>query len=219
MHRNLTPRSIPAVHAVHPDLPVQLSEPKPGDGADLESLVRSCSALDNNSTYAYLLLCRHFSRTCVVARKDGRLAGFISAYLRPDSEDTLFVWQVAVSEGFRRKGIGSAMLRHLLERKHLRHVRYLEATVAPTNTPSRKLFSAFAEEIGARCEISIEFAKAMFHGQAHEDEYLFHIGPFQMESSDESESRHLQSYGIERPVLHQVVPGSVYAGARRPDLG
>ncbi|MBV8633965.1 MAG: diaminobutyrate acetyltransferase [Burkholderiaceae bacterium] len=196
-----------------------MSEPKPCDGADLECLVRSCGALDNNSTYTYLLLCRHFSRTCVVAKKRGELAGFLSAYMEPDVDDTLFVWQAAVPEKFRRQGIGGAMLRHLLERRHLRHVRYLEATVAPTNHASRKLFSGFAEDIGARCEIRIEFAKSMFHGQAHEDEYLFRIGPFQMESSDESESRHFQSHGIERPLLHPVVSSGIYPLARRPDLG
>ena len=216
MYRNLTPQNI---YIVESDHPAELSEPSASDGADVESLVRSCGALDNNSTYAYLLLCRHFSRTCVVARKHGKLAGFLSAYLRPDREDTLFVWQVAVSDEFRRQGIGGAMLRHLLQREHLHHVRYLEATVAPTNKPSRKLFSGLAEEIGARCEIRIEFARAMFHGEAHEDEYLFRIGPFQMESNDESEPRHLQSHGIERPVLHQVVPRRIFQGAWRPDMG
>ena len=136
MYRNPNPGFL---QVEDPELSVQVGEPGPGDGADVESLVRSCSALDNNSTYAYLLLCRHFSNTCVVARKAGKLAGFISGYLKPDNDDTLFVWQVAVSEEFRRQGIGAAMLRQLLQRKHLRQVRYLEATVSPANTASRKL--------------------------------------------------------------------------------
>ena len=130
MYRNLTPKHI---HAVEPsDFPLQLSEPRAEDGADIESLVRSCRALDDNSTYAYLLLCLHFSRTCVVAKKRGKIAGFISAYVKPECDDTLFVWQVAVSDEFRRQGVAGEMLLHLLQRKHLRQIRFLEATVAPT---------------------------------------------------------------------------------------
>lgn len=224
MPRDLTPKND---HADITDNQTILSEPHPDDGADIESLVRSCGALDNNSTYAYLLLCKHFAATCVVARRHGRLAGFISGYLKPGSEDTLFVWQVAVAPEARRQGLGGAMLRHLLQRHQLRQVGFLEATVGPENLASRALFTGFAEELGTRCEVSVEFARELFSQKGaggtqaeHEDEYLFRIGPFTLtENAYDTESRYVQPHGVERPLLHQGISSGFLPGARRPDVG
>ena len=60
-----------------------LERPELSDGANIHRLIQDSPPLDVNSTYAYLLLCRHFHDTCVVALRQECLAGFISAYLRP----------------------------------------------------------------------------------------------------------------------------------------
>lgn len=229
MPRDLTPKHEAATDA-RLDAQFILSEPRPDDGADMEDLVRSCGALDNNSTYAYLLMCKHFAGTCVVARHrggQGRLAGFVSGYLKPGADDTLFVWQVAVAPDARRQGLGGAMLSHLLERHPLRQVRFLEATVGPENQASRALFAGLAEELGTRCEVRIEFARDLFSQDGandarneHDDEYLFRIGPFTLtENAYDTQSRYLQPPGVERPILHPVVPGGLLESTRRPDLG
>src|ERR1044071_5939116 len=71
---------------------LRLSTPTPADGPPMWALARDAGSLDVNSRYAYLLWCRDFSASSVVARSGNRLAGFITGYRRPDSPDTLFVW-------------------------------------------------------------------------------------------------------------------------------
>src|SRR5690625_1261392 len=70
-----------------------LRSPVKEDGRFIHQLIRQCPPLDLNSIYTYLLLCEHFSQTCVVAEIDGRICGFVSAYRHPERTDVLFVWQ------------------------------------------------------------------------------------------------------------------------------
>ena len=90
--------------------------PEVADAPFIEKLVKDSPPLDLNSLYCYLILCAHFSRTSVVACDADAVCGFISAYLRPDEEDTLFVWQVAVDKKYRGKGVARSMLSSILNR-------------------------------------------------------------------------------------------------------
>ncbi|ALM83765.1 diaminobutyrate acetyltransferase [Bordetella sp. N] len=157
-----------------------LRRPRPADGAALHRLIAECPPLDLNSVYAYLLLCEHFPDTCVVAESaGGSIDGFISAYIPPASPDTLFIWQVAVHERARGHGLAGAMLRHLLGRPGLVHIRQLETTVGPDNQPSRRTFSGLASSLGAHIAEQPLFGKQLFgHGDDHDDEMLLRIGPF-----------------------------------------
>lgn len=189
----------------------EISHPSADEGADIAHLVRRCGQLDANSTYAYLLLCTHFAKTCVVARKDGDVIGFVSAYLKPDADDTLFIWQVVVAPDARRNGLANDMLRDLLRRSHLRNIRFIEATIGPTNEASRNLFIGFSREIDSPCEIKAGFSKSLFKREHHEDEYLLRIGPINYkESSDEP--GYFQTYGIRGAVLRSHVPNGVREG-------
>ena len=128
-----------------------------------------------HSLYAYLLLAEHFSDTCVLAESaGGRIDGFISAYVLPDRPDVLFVWQHA-ARGHR---LGRAMLRELLRRKGLEHVRHLETTVGPDNQASRRSFAGLAAELGAHVSEQPFFDRQLFGGADHDDEMLLRIGPF-----------------------------------------
>ena len=68
-----------------------------GDGTAIYELIRQSPPLDLNSRYLYLLLCDHFSESCIIAESESRTVGFISAYGHPKKQETLFVWQVAVA--------------------------------------------------------------------------------------------------------------------------
>src|SRR3546814_13244218 len=59
--------------------------PKAEDGAAISKLIAACPPLDRNSAYCNLLQCSHFADTCIVAERDGYIAGWISGY-RPPSE-------------------------------------------------------------------------------------------------------------------------------------
>ncbi|WP_047216468.1 diaminobutyrate acetyltransferase [Pandoraea thiooxydans] len=156
-----------------------LRVPDKRDGAQIHRLIEECPPLDLNSQYAYLLLCEHFSDTCVLAQAGDQVLGFISAYEPPSRSDVLFVWQVAVHRQARGRGLGQRMLRTLLQRPHLKHIQYIETTVSPENRASRSLFAALANALQASIDELPLFDRHLFAGHGHDDEPLLRIGPFQ----------------------------------------
>ncbi|VCU69096.1 L-2,4-diaminobutyric acid acetyltransferase [Pigmentiphaga humi] len=147
------------------------------DAAGIQRLIQASPPLDVNSTYAYLLLCRHFRDTCVVATRQGQLAGFVSAYFPPTQSNVLFIWQVAVHPDARGCRLGQRMLEHLLARPLTQSVASLETTVSPSNQPSRRMFAALARARGAACVEESMFPPELFGQADHEDERLLRIAP------------------------------------------
>src|SRR3546814_20772399 len=70
--------------------------------------VQTCALpiLDTNSLYCNLLQCTHFAETCVLAERDGEISGWISGYRLVHDPEAMFVWQVAVHERARGRGLG-----------------------------------------------------------------------------------------------------------------
>ena len=79
-------------------------------------MARDSRVLDLNASYAYLLWCRDFAGTSIVATVDGRQVGFVTGYLRPEHPDVLMVWQVAVDAEHRGRGLAGRMLHELADR-------------------------------------------------------------------------------------------------------
>ncbi|MGG1664019.1 diaminobutyrate acetyltransferase [Brevibacillus sp. NRS-1366] len=154
-----------------------LRKPKEEDGADMWRLVRDSKILDLNSAYAYLLFAKYFSDTCIIAEAKGEAIGFVIGFHPPDMPDTLFVWQIGVSENMRGQGIAKEMIRALLKRKPLKRAQYVEATVSPANNASRAMFTKLAREFGTGCEITECFPTRLFPGGAYEEEWTYRIGP------------------------------------------
>lgn len=156
---------------------VECRPPSPADAAAAHAFITTCPPLESNSVYAYLLVCSHFAGTSAIARRDGHLVGFLSAYLKPAHPDELFVWQVAVSPATRGQGVAQQMLRDVLSREVCRDVRFLEATVTADNQPSRRFFHSFATTCGAAAVESLAFSEADFGPADHPAEQLVRIGP------------------------------------------
>jgi L-2,4-diaminobutyric acid acetyltransferase len=149
------------------DIPLSsicLAIPTSQDAAEVAGFIRACPPLESNTTYAYALLCTHFAQTCVVARDDVGIVGFAAAYLPPIHPDTLFVWQIGVHNRARGMGLGISMLETLIGRVESDGVRYLEATVSPSNSASRGLFRRVATERGVPCEVSPYFGEDLLGG-------------------------------------------------------
>ncbi|MEU6345538.1 diaminobutyrate acetyltransferase [Streptomyces sp. NPDC046977] len=147
------------------------------DGSALWRIARDSRTLDLNSPYSYLLWCRDFARTSVVARSPhGGAVGFVTGYVRPDSPRTLVVWQVAVDAAHRGRGLAGAMLDDLARRAAAEGVREVETTITPDNAASHRLFMSFAARHGARTEREVLFDGGLFPG-AHQPEVLYRIGP------------------------------------------
>lgn len=157
---------------------VRFRQPDVRDGAAIHQAVVAVGTLDRNSTYLYLLLCRDFADTCILAERGGRLAGFITGYRPPAQNDTIFVWQVGVLPEARGAGVANRMLDNLLLSEGCRGVRVMETTVTPSNTASRAMFESLARRLGAKVEETEGFPAEMFSESGHEPEGRLRIGPF-----------------------------------------
>lgn len=152
-----------------------LRKPEAVDGSDVWSLVRACKPLDENSMYCNVIQCDHFADTCVLAELDGEVVGWISAYVRPDDPETLFIWQVAVSPTARGRGLGRRMLVHLAEREACVDVTRIQTTITRDNDASWGLFTAFADEHGTDMDRESHFEKDTHFDGSAKTEHLVTI--------------------------------------------
>ena len=153
---------------------VTVARPEVADGVACWRLAAESKVLDVNSRYAYVLWCRDFAATSVVAKSGDVVIGFITGYRRPEQPSTLLVWQVAVDEQVRGLGIGGSMLDVLFDQ--VPDADRLETTVTPDNVGSAALFSAFARRRDAPIERRELFGADVL-GADHDPEILFRIGP------------------------------------------
>ncbi|MCX4094058.1 diaminobutyrate acetyltransferase [Nocardia sp. alder85J] len=154
--------------------PAVLRAPRTGDGAPLWRIAVESGVLDANSSYAYLLWCRDFRTTSVVAEIDAEVTGFVTGYRRPQAPHTLFVWQVAVDRGARGRGLAGAMLDHLVGTLAGQGVSTLETTVSPDNEASLAMFAALARRHDTELEREQLFTPPDFP-DGHEAEDLYRI--------------------------------------------
>lgn len=153
--------------------------PDSRDGADVHRLVSQCPPLDTNSMYCNLLQCSHFADTSVAVSHGDELVGFISGYLIPERPNTLFVWQVAVSETARGQGLAGRMVEHILSRPVCADVEFLETTVTPDNDASWGLFQGVARRLNTDLNRSVMFDRQQHFKGDHDSEMLARIGPFE----------------------------------------
>ncbi len=157
---------------------LQLRKPYVEDGEAIWQLVKETGVLDLNSPYSYLMLCKHFCNTCVVAEHNEKIVGFISGFKPPANPDVIFIWQVAVAESQRKHGLGISMLKAILAREECREVELLELTVSPSNVPAQALYHKLARDLDVPCDVSECFSADLFPAGNHEPEMLYRIGPF-----------------------------------------
>lgn len=147
----------------------------------MQRLVVASDVLDVNSTYTYLLMATHFADTTIVAERDNQVCGLITGYHPPARPEVLFVWQVAVASSARGTGLAGTMLDSLtarVRRDRRGHPVTVEATVAPSNSVSRRLFGAFARRHGVPMLEQPFFRSDQLSADGkHEDEPILRIGP------------------------------------------
>lgn len=159
-----------------------LRAPEERDGEAIWRLVKQSGALDVNSAYLYIMLSSYFQSTCAIAELGSKPVGFVTGFRPPERFDTWFVWQIAVDKEARGQGLARRLLDHVLAREENRGIRFLEATISPSNKASQSLFLGFARDRHASCQVSEGFPEELFPLEGnHEDEKLFQIGPFQNE--------------------------------------
>lgn len=142
------------------------------------NLVTSSLDLDHNSLYFYLMLTTHFRDTCVVAESNRSFMGFASGISLPQHPQTLFIWQVALSEAHRRQGLGFKLIDELIHRPLVAPVRFLQASISPNNQASWGLFEKIANSHHVELEIIGKYERSWFAPTDHEEEHVVRIGPF-----------------------------------------
>ncbi len=166
---------------------ITLRRPEAVDGSALHALISACPPLDENSIYCNLLQCTHFAASSVVAERNRQLVAAISGYLVPGREDTLFIWQVAVSESARGQGLGRRMINDILARPECSGVRYIETTVTASNEASWALFKGFARRADAVLEQTELFDSTRHFNGEKPSEILARIGPLATQAGSGSE--------------------------------
>ncbi|WP_208828038.1 diaminobutyrate acetyltransferase [Streptomyces ficellus] len=157
---------------------IGIDSPRVEDGAAIWRIARDSEVLDLNSSYSYLLWCRDFAATSLVARgADGEPIAFVTGYIRPQSPQTLVVWQVAVDRAHRGQGLAGVLLDALTARVAGSGVHTVETTITPDNTASDRLFTSYAERRGASLEREVLFDGGLFPEGTHEPEVLYRISP------------------------------------------
>lgn len=158
---------------------MRIRMPDPSDGARVYELIDNCDPLDVNSRYCNLLQTFHFRDTgCVAETPTGELWGFISGYMIPNTDNTLFIWQVAVSSEARGLGLGKAMIMNILQRGY-NDIHNIETTITEENGPSWGMFASLSRELG-NCNMATRLlfdSERHFDGR-HEDEIMLSLGPF-----------------------------------------
>lgn len=154
---------------------LELRKPRKEDGSEVWALISQCPPLDQNSMYMNLVQCDHFADTCILAERGQQALGWISAHIKPDAPDTLFVWQVAVHEDARGLGLGKRMLTALLARPGCEDVRRLETTITHDNAASWGLFRGFARDMGGDIAEAPHFERDAHLGGLHATEHLVTI--------------------------------------------
>lgn len=152
-----------------------LEQPTKKDGEGMWLLAKKTS-LDLNSAYKYIMMAEYFSETCVVAKENNTVVGFITGFIQPEHPDVIFIWQIGVDSSQRGKGLASKMLDDLLARASTETVRYLEATITKDNIPSQSLFKKLAKEKKTEYKVEETFPAEVFPGDG-EAEYTYRIGP------------------------------------------
>ena len=157
---------------------LHIRAPQATDGPQIWRLVKAAEVLDANSLYCNLLQCSHFAETCALAEHDNEIVGWMSGYVPPAQPDTLFVWQVCVSDAARGQGLGHSLITSVLERPDCAGVRHVECTITKENTASWALFRKVAGALDTDMTSQPHFLRATHLDGRHDSEMRVIIGPF-----------------------------------------
>ncbi|MFE7764157.1 diaminobutyrate acetyltransferase [Streptomyces sp. NPDC057438] len=158
-----------------------LRSPRLADAPAVWRLVRDSDILDTNSLYYYNLWFRDFADMSIVAATDdGRIAGFVTAYIRPSRPDTLMAWQSAVAPDHHAPGLAVRMMHELADRAAGHGATCFETTVNPGNRAVALMMRRFAHERGLDVHTEVLFRSEDFpadEAHAHPPEVLYRMTP------------------------------------------
>ena len=157
------------------DSKIKITFPTKENGSAIAKLVQCCPPLDLNSTYHYLIQSHYFNQTCSVAFEGEKVIAFVSGFIKPTNKNCLFIWQVAINEDYRGKGLGIELIEFLLDQN--KNISIIETTITKNNIASRRMFQKIVEKYQARMSEEILFDKYEEFSNEHDSEILVTISP------------------------------------------
>ena len=161
---------------VYNEKKISVSSPTKNSGYAIYKLIERCQPLDLNSSYLYFIQSHYFQKTCAIATCSNDVIGFVSGFMDPLKENTLFVWQVAIDEPFRGHGLAQTLINYILQQNL--NTEFIETSITEDNLASQKLFSKLSKHLNTVITQEKFLDQQTHFLKQHESEYLFRIGPF-----------------------------------------
>ena len=161
---------------VYSEKRISVSTPTKNSGYAIYKLIERCQPLDLNSPYLYFIQSHYFQKTCAIATCSNDVIGFVSGFMDPLKENTLFVWQVAIDEPFRGRGLAQTLINYILQQNL--NTEFIETSITEDNLASQKLFNKLSKHLNTVITQEKFLDQQTHFLKQHESEYLFRIGPF-----------------------------------------
>ncbi len=166
------------------DSRIKITTPSKKDGCAIANLIERCPPLDLNSTYHYLIQSHYFNSTCSIAFDSNKVVAFVSGFINPSKNNSLFIWQVAIDESYRGKGLGIELIEFILNRN--KNIVSIETTITEANKASRRMFEKIQEKYQTKISELILFDKEKDFSDEHDTEILIEIGPIDQGKKNEN---------------------------------
>jgi len=131
------------------DAPLQLADIRPGGRNDFQA-VFELNLASFAEAWSQQAITIAFEQGCdldVWHTNGGELAAY---YLGRDVLDEVHILQLAVAPGFRRKGLASRLMRHVLEKKYREGLRHVWLEVRASNRVAQRLYAGLGFVIASR---------------------------------------------------------------------
>lgn len=128
-------------------LPLSIERMRPADLEEVLSIERASFSMPwSRGAFLYELQQNRVAR-CYVVREGGRLVGYICVW---EVADELHITNIAVHPGLRRRGVGRALLRAVLDDARQRALQMVVLEVRPSNVEARGLYESFGFRVVGR---------------------------------------------------------------------
>ena len=152
-----------------------LRAPVPEDGARIAALAKDFTSGKARDLPETLVGRGAFSETSVLAELDGKLLGWVSAYILPYDPQTLFIWTVEVVKVERNPELSSLMLGYLMRQEPCAGVTRVQTVISCDEDRPWTLFRRFARWQHSRMDIQPYFTQALTPHKRHENDNMVTI--------------------------------------------
>ena len=119
---------------------MQIRKVNVSDVTLLRELAQMCKPLDVHTPYTYWVMCNFFGDGCFILQDDSAPVGYIMTLIK---ENTLFIWQIGIVEGYRGQNYSSDLLEAVTQYAREKHLAKMQVSIAPENANSYHAFHRF----------------------------------------------------------------------------